>query len=113
MYYENTHFHACPFGNGAEKWRQFYSVEYIVDGKAAEMCSCNGETHLLDLKNHLDSFIGKFGLHEAAMDYLRYCEEHLPEVAQYVVVKDGEGITIRSVQSPALKNEREKRRIVG
>ena len=109
-HYPNATIFVCPFGDSAEKWRQFYSVEYITEGKAAESCGYHGETNLTELKNHIDSYIGNFGFHEAAMDYLRYCEEHLPKVAQYVVVKDKDGITIRSVRSPTVLADAKKKK---
>ena len=40
-HFNDANLFTCPFGQSASKWRRYYSVEFIVDGKVTKACSCN------------------------------------------------------------------------
>ena len=99
-YYHQAAVYNCPFAGQASRWREYHGLSYLVSGKTAEACSCKKPQQLGSLTTHLARFVSSFHFHAGVHRYLQYCEEHLPNLATKIVIRDGpSSCTISSVRS--------------
>ena len=97
--YPNAQLYVCPFGKGAAKWRTCYSLEYLVEGKACESCEYDKPQTIADVRTHLNRYGAMFFLHEGVGQYVKYCEEHLIDLAPQVVDRKHGNRIIRTLKS--------------
>ena len=68
---------SCPFGRGAEIWREHYGLKYLTGKIINVQCSCNKPQQFAAMKYHLQREDDNFYLHQSVHKYLHECQRNL------------------------------------
>ena len=77
-HYPRSCFYSCPFGRGAQIWRNHYNLKYLTGSTLNITCQCNKPQQFAATKSHLNREQSNFDLHQGVSIYLSECTKKLP-----------------------------------
>ena len=89
-YYPNIALYSCPLGKGAQKWRDHFGLDFLSSRLTNTICNCNKAQQIGSLRSHYCKHNDDVDFHSGVHHYLKYCQQHLPQFAQYTVCEDSD-----------------------